>query len=518
MLGLGAAGAVARGVESEFDPRDYGVSFDGRTDDTAGWGKLAAAIREHPSPIIRCPPGSSLITDTIDFPDSTTLIGAGARRTVLRVRNGTERPSLYAIRCRSGLVVSDLTFEILNVLGAGSWTAALGYVTRASDLRFENVLFRGGPTRSGQWSGVIAAADVERVVFRHCQFEDLEAAAPVKNNADRSSQRGWRWLDCSGTRCVDGLSINSPGGAWTDGEMLDCDFSFCSQFPFAFAGPRCSGWDVRVSGRDNARELIHIEDGANRLLVEARGSRCNLESGVVGSPEADNGFVQVIGGAFDIELTLDVDLTAAAIGSPNGVVVQAGGPRVSDGSDLAPSNVRIGGVMRLAGPARAVVAYDTRLVFDELTIISPEGGSEAPIFAMSGCRWDGQVILRNPAVVLWVDPRNTAYGSWDVITVETDLQAGFGALGWVSGLKPERVKDLLLAHRIRYRLSKASQTAVRLGPAPIGFPGWLFVESEGLRVAVDVIDGDMVLPAEHASAGTVLVLDAPSFPSRPKTR
>ena len=319
-------GAVARTMQAKareiVDARDYGVTFDGATDDSNAWATIFALAANKR---VRCPSGTSLIRSSVTPPSGIVLEGTGIGKTILKFQNGSSTLIGFAIR-NSSMTFRDLTMQA-DVNGE-TWCATHGFTGTPSDnVVFERVEFLGTGTKVGNWGGWVSGADGSHVTYRSCRFELLTFCI-AKDNSDTSHQRNFVWDACIFTDCTDCVNINSPVGSWVDTKVTNCDFDNISQFSVAFAGPDCRY--STVSGctfRDCNYEALHYEaETWGHVAIGCQTRNVNTTAGTVGSPGAMNGAVQIITGSHDIKIIgCSFDLTVNTTGSPNGPVVQPGG-------------------------------------------------------------------------------------------------------------------------------------------------------------------------------------------------
>lgn len=206
-----------------------------------------------------------------------------------------------------------------------------------------------------------------------------------------------------------GLTRISSAGA-SGGVIRNLVARNIGQWAVGFA--HCDNWDVDVVGEEIAYELVHIEDGSRNMRVVARGSRCNLEPGVVGSPGADNGMVHISTGSSDIAVRVSADLTRNASGYPAALCVQAGGLMGTTGREVAPTGISVAGRVLMRAGTRGVIAYDSGLHFDGLELINPDPASRAdPMMRLPGCTISGTVRVHNSGQALIFEERNRTRGS-----------------------------------------------------------------------------------------------------------
>lgn len=181
----------------------------------------------------------------------------------------------------------------------------------------------------------------------------------------------------------------------------------------------CEDWQVDIRGEDVAYELVHVEDGSRRLDIVAGGVRCNLRTGVVGSPRAENGMVNVSTGSSDITVRFaDADLRQSAGGSPIALAVQAGGPMGTTGLEVPPAGVRVTGRVLMSAGCQAVVAYDADLTIADLELVNDPRSRASPMMTLSGSNWRGTLRVRHPGVLIRPHPR--LRGRFDrVVTLAT---------------------------------------------------------------------------------------------------
>lgn len=187
------------------------------------------------------------------------------------------------------------------------------------------------------------------------------------------------------------------------------------QWAVGFAN--CEDWQVEITGDEVAYDLVHIEDGSRRFVVVAGGVRCNLRPGVVGSPRAENGMVNVSTGSSDIAVRfVDADLRQSASGSPIALAVQAGGPMGTTGLEIPPARIRVSGRVLMNTGSKGVVAYNSDLVFADLELVNDAASRASPMMTLSGSNWTGTVRVRHPGVL--VGPHPLLRGRFDrVVTL-----------------------------------------------------------------------------------------------------
>lgn len=205
------------------------------------------------------------------------------------------------------------------------------------------------------------------------------------------------------------------GGGCRNGVIRNLRVRRIHQWAVGFSN--CEDWRIEIAGEDVAHELVHIEDGSRRFEVTVSGVRCNLQPGVVGSPRAANGMVNISTGSSDISVRFaDADLRQSGRGSPIALAVQAGGPMGTTGREVPPTRIRVAGRVLLNAGARAVVAYQSDLSFADLELVNDRNSRASPMMTLSDSNWRGTLQVRYPGVL--VEPHPRLLGRFDrVVTL-----------------------------------------------------------------------------------------------------
>jgi len=180
----------------------------------------------------------------------------------------------------------------------------------------------------------------------------------------------------------------------------------------------CEHWDISVSGQNIGYELVHIEDSSRNIRVIVSGSDTNLSRGVVGSPSAENGMVQISSGSSNIRVEFDsVDLGRFTSPNPVGICVQAAGIMGTTGREVAPTGIQIAGTIICGKTSRAVVAFESELTFDDLRLIASSPPDVAvPKMRLAGCRISGTVRTNTPRPYLIQQEANSPIGEVRLLT------------------------------------------------------------------------------------------------------
>ncbi len=209
----------------------------------------------------------------------------------------------------------------------------------------------------------------------------------------------------------------SAGGA-THGRISNLVVRDIAQWAVGMAN--CDDWDVDVKGDNIGYELVHIEDASRNIRLRVSGSNTNLKPGVVGSPKAENGMVQILTGSHNIRVQFDaVDLRRSLSLAPVGICVQPGGIMGTTGQEIGPTAIRIGGELLCDDRGRAVVAFESELIFDDLAVLtSKTGHAPRPRMRLAGCRISGKVrtnLQRN----LLIEPEvNAPVGNIEIVSAQ----------------------------------------------------------------------------------------------------
>ena len=182
----------------------------------------------------------------------------------------------------------------------------------------------------------------------------------------------------------------------------------------------CDDWDIDVAGEGIGYELVHIEDASRDIRVKVSGSNTNLQRGVVGSPDAENGMVQISSGSRDIRVQFDsVDLSGSNSTNPVGICVQAAGIMGTTGREVAPTGIQIAGTIICGSRSRAVVAFESELIFDDLTLIgSPPSNNAVARMRLAGCKISGTVRTNTSRQSLIQQEANSPIGEIQILAVE----------------------------------------------------------------------------------------------------
>lgn len=209
----------------------------------------------------------------------------------------------------------------------------------------------------------------------------------------------------------------SSGGA-THGRITNLRVRDIGQWAVGMAN--CDDWDIDVTGENIGYELVHIEDASRNIRVRVSGSNTNIKPGVVGSPKADNGMVQILTGVHNVQVQFDsVDLRRSDLPHPVGICVQPGGIMGTTGQEIGPTAIRIGGKLICDDRARAVVAFESELIFDDLTVItSPNSNVDRPRMRLAGCRVSGTVRTNVQRDFLIEQEANHPIGTIQFVAVE----------------------------------------------------------------------------------------------------
>lgn len=357
--------------------------------------------------------------DTVDLTiDSVRFVGVGnsgrkfalmsnqADISGLTIRNCTFEQLDYALfretgdpAVHSGFVIADCTlrdclvgFE-MNAPGLILATPREGSKILSNLKTIDGQPYPADRLRVGRElrSPVLASGTVVAAVL---DKSAIELSRPPLPTANGSVQR------VSAGRCSNGRI-----------ERLRC--SRIGQWAVGLAN--CDHWVIDVQGEDVGLELVHIEDATRHVAVTVKGRRTNLEPGVVGSPSAPNGMVNIITGSHDISVHFDnVDLGADLLPARNAVCILAGGPMGTTGAEVAPHGITLSGTLFLGSNDRAVAAYNASLMFDALTVLdSRADAARKPLMVLNGCSWKGKLRLATVRPV--VEPHADARGAFDLI-------------------------------------------------------------------------------------------------------
>jgi len=376
--------------------------------------------------------GSRTLQTTAAVAAGTQLYGDGDTATETTVQATAGLPNLYGFTVASNSAITDQGI-VLDKNGQ-TWAAGIGFASPASNIRIERVTFSSAGVADGTYGLYIDGEDVSDVLVDG-MVADAIALPQIKSNSDNSVQTRWTFTNYRATGCVDGFNINSPVGEFSYGRVEGwADTS--TQFPYAFAGPGCFAWEGLLRGNDNDYEMVHIEDAASRLNFRVVGERNNLEPGTPGSPASANGTVSIIGGANAVDLSLALDLTQNAGGSPGGVAIQASGPRVSDGLVVVPFNVTIAGNVKGGAGDIAVIAIEAvdRIIADHLSLESEAGDAMSPALSIPGSNLGGEVYIKTPGVVFEGND-NTPMTGLDTLVL-SDVTSDF--TDWTDGVTTDR--------------------------------------------------------------------------------
>lgn len=382
----------------------FGITFDGSTDDRAAWVLALAAATANNVKIVAAN-GTSLIQGNLAPGANCELEGQGKGVTILKFQN--TGATLIGMTCVNGLRVSNLTMQA--DVNSQTWCATHGFSATCADVSFKNIKFLGTTTKTGNWAGWVSSGDADRVTYLDCDYELLTFGI-AKDNSDTSDQYDWQWHRCTFTNITDAININSPAGSWQKVVVKGCDFDDISQFPVAFAGTNCAT-SVVCDNRfyDTEYEALHYEASTHSHRAHDNEFQfTNQTAGVVGSPGAENGAVQVLTGAYDVDIYSNTfNLTQNTTGSPNGLVAQSGG-----GGTVGNVSFRDNTVFLKAGCIAVYAnevgynagAYDAGLDISGNTFINDSGSKSSkildiPFSILSG----GGNKFVNPGVVMDVD-------------------------------------------------------------------------------------------------------------------
>ncbi|MDM8011775.1 MAG: hypothetical protein QUV08_12510 [Parasphingorhabdus sp.] len=376
--------------------------------------------------------GSRTVQEGTALSTGTHFFGDGETATITTVQASAPVPNLYGFSVETNSALTDQSF-ILDK-NALNWAAAIGFASPASNITVARVNVSSADVADGTFGLYIDGADVFDVTIDGAVFEGI-ALPQIKSNGDESVQKRWRFKNYRAYGCIDGFNINTPKGEWSHGS-IDGHVEGSTQFGYAFAGPGCFGWTGTLRGSDNNFEMVHIEDAANRLHFRVLGERNNLEPGTAGSPGSANATVSIIGGSNAITLGLCLDIAQNIGGSPAGVAIQAGGPRVSDGLTVDPYNIKIGGNVKGGNGRVAVIAIEAtdRIILDHLSAESEPGDVMDPCLAIPGSNLGGELFIKTPGVILEAND-NTSMTGLDTLSL-TEVTSDFTA--WCEGTTTDR--------------------------------------------------------------------------------
>lgn len=209
----------------------------------------------------------------------------------------------------------------------------------------------------------------------------------------------------------------SAGGA-SHGRISNLRVREIGQWAVGLAN--CDDWDIDVAGENIGLELVHIEDASRSIRIRVSGSNTNLQPGVVGSPNAENGMVQISTGSSDIRVQFDsVDLSRSRSANPVGLCVYPGGIMGTTGREIAPKGIQIAGKIICGGKARAVVAFESELMFDNLAVVSSSPSNVVtPRMRLAGCRVSGTIRTDTPRQSLIQQEANSPSGKIQFVAAQ----------------------------------------------------------------------------------------------------
>lgn len=184
----------------------------------------------------------------------------------------------------------------------------------------------------------------------------------------------------------------------------------------------CDDWDIDVVGENIGYELVHIEDASRNIRINVAGSNTNLQRGVVGSPEAENGMVQISSGSRDIYVRFNaLDLRDTRSPNPVALCVFAGGIMGTTGRRVAPKGIRVAGKVVCGDRSRAVVAFESELAFDDFEVVaSPTEISAAAKMRLAGCSVSGRVRTNLTTPQLIMQESNNPRGRIQFLPASTE--------------------------------------------------------------------------------------------------
>ena len=220
---------------------------------------------------------------------------------------------------------------------------------------------------------------------------------PLLNNAARSSSRP-------------GKPFRLSAGSASQGRIANLTVRNIGQWAVGMAN--CDDWDIEVTGDTVGYELVHIEDASRNIRLKVSGTNTNLQRGVVGSPAAENGMVQISSGCSDIRVEfVSVDLRQTSSANPVGLCVYPGGIMGTTGREVAPTGIRVAGRIICGSRGRAVVAFESELMFDNLAVITSSPlDALVPRMRLAGCRISGTVRTNMPRQSLILQEANSPNG------------------------------------------------------------------------------------------------------------
>ncbi len=304
--------------------------------------------------------GGTYLINTSKTPLANTFVdGSGIGKTILLFK-ATSATLFGLLIQNNNIKFSNLTMQ-MDVNGNTACTSHR-YTGACENITFENVQFIGTTVKLGNRAAFVISAAVDHVRYINCKYELLTWGI-AKDNSDTSIQRDWQWISCSAVNCTDVFNINSPLGEWSQGKIVDCDFDTISQFSVAFAGAGCNGWYVSGTFRDCELEAVHCEASCSNIDGYITTVRVNKTAGVVGSPAANNGAVQVLTGANKIRIDGYFDLTQNVANSFTGDTHTS---TLVDAISIDTSNLTVGG--KISGTD--ILAGTTILTIDSPTAIT----------------------------------------------------------------------------------------------------------------------------------------------------
>lgn len=261
--------------------------------------------------------------------------------------------------------------------------------------------------------GVIAATTLKRGQPVRCEAFPAETRVA---GMDRSGQLILSNAAIRSSRPGEAFRL-SAGGA-THGRISNLVVRDIGQWAVGMAN--CDDWDVDVAGENIGHELVHIEDASRNIRIKVSGADTNLQRGVVGSPGAENGMVQISSGSRNIRVQFDsVDLSHSNSADPVGICVYAAGIMGTTGRTVAPTGIQIAGTIICGARSRAVVAFDSEVTFDDLTLIaSLPSDSVVPKMRLAGCKISGTVRTNRPGQWLIQQEANRPIGKIQIVAVQ----------------------------------------------------------------------------------------------------
>ncbi len=254
----------------------------------------------------------------------------------------------------------------------------------------------------------------------------LKKGQPIRSDAfpagttvagtDRSGQPIFSSAATSSSR--PGKPVRLSSGSASHGRISNLRVRNIGQWAVGLAN--CDDWDIDVTGDMIGHELVHIEDASRNIRIKVSGTNTNLQRGVVGSPDAENGMVQISSGCSDIRVEFaSVDLRRTTSANPVGLCVYPGGIMGTTGREVAPKGIRVAGRIICGSRGRAVVAFESELMFDDLSVVVTSAlDALVPRMRLAGCRISGTVRTNIPQQSLVLQESNRPVGAIQVVAAE----------------------------------------------------------------------------------------------------